>query len=306
MAKKIDIWLLSGYLGSGKTTALNQLLKQPMFADGRLALIINEFGKVGVDGKLIDEGDYAKFEINKGSIFCICTKTDLLKIFSNIIDNDLADTVIVEVSGVAEPSDIEQLITEDYLVQKLNVRANLCFVDAVNYTKVSAFMKNAVMGVRVADGIIINKTDLVSETIIKDLKDRLNQLNDRAPIVSTSFGKIDDGFLDSLNHVPASKAACLCPPLEMPVVSFSTDRIMKRSAFEAVIMALADNILRLKGNISFDDGHRFVEMVLSEKTETEPIEGFDKATSFTAIGWDIEQVKLQQDFEACFLEEELD
>ena len=82
--KAIDVYILTGYLGAGKTTTLNRLIGAERFAGKKLALIINEFGKMGVDGQLLLPGDYTKYEINKGSIFCICTKTDFLKALDSI------------------------------------------------------------------------------------------------------------------------------------------------------------------------------------------------------------------------------
>ena len=66
----IEVWILGGYLGAGKTTALNALLSGPAFADRNPALIINEFGRIGVDGALVERRELSRYEINKGSLFC--------------------------------------------------------------------------------------------------------------------------------------------------------------------------------------------------------------------------------------------
>jgi G3E family GTPase len=83
----IPVIIFTGYLGAGKTTSLNTLLNTDWVKSKNIALIINEFGSVGVDGKLVEPGNYAKYEINRGSIFCICTKTDFVKYMTDISEN---------------------------------------------------------------------------------------------------------------------------------------------------------------------------------------------------------------------------
>ena len=82
----IPIFLLTGTPGAGKTTLLNHLLKQPVFQSGSTCLVINEFGQIGVDGALVEAGDRPMFEINKGSLFCVCVKTDFIKTLKAIAE----------------------------------------------------------------------------------------------------------------------------------------------------------------------------------------------------------------------------
>ena len=80
----IPVYVLSGYLGAGKTTALNRILKSDEFKDKRISLIINEFGKIGIDGSLVENADRPLYEINKGRSFWICTRTQFIKVVSEI------------------------------------------------------------------------------------------------------------------------------------------------------------------------------------------------------------------------------
>ncbi|MCE5273144.1 GTP-binding protein, partial [bacterium] len=77
---RIPIILLTGYLGAGKTTLLNHLLSRPEIRERNVALIINEFGELGVDGRLVEAGTRPVYELNKGSLFCVCIKTDFLAV----------------------------------------------------------------------------------------------------------------------------------------------------------------------------------------------------------------------------------
>ena len=102
MSTPIDVWLLTGYLGAGKTTMLNNLLGAEMFKGKRVALVINEFGQLGIDGALVRPGEWTKFELNKGSLFCACIKVDTVKV-SGIAFDIKPDVVIIEATGLAKP-----------------------------------------------------------------------------------------------------------------------------------------------------------------------------------------------------------
>ena len=102
--KPIDVYILTGFVGAGKTTALNGLLRNQTLVSTNPALIINEFGKIGVDGALVEQRDLTRYEINKGSIFCICTKTDFLKALSEIVESGVHQTLLIEATGIAETS----------------------------------------------------------------------------------------------------------------------------------------------------------------------------------------------------------
>ncbi len=186
--KPIDVWLLTGFLGAGKTTALNYLLRSPVFADRKITLVINEFGKISIDGQLVEPGAYSKYEINKGSLFCICTKTDFLRIFQEIRLLE-PDVVLVEATGIAETSDLEQLLCESVLKGDFHIQANLCIVDGVNFIKTAAFLKAAVSQVRWADGLVINKTDQLSDKEIQQVTGILKELN---PSAGISWGGHDN------------------------------------------------------------------------------------------------------------------
>ncbi|MCK5845314.1 MAG: hypothetical protein KAG97_11445, partial [Victivallales bacterium] len=101
---KIPIVLVSGYLGAGKTTLLSRLLEGGGPLEGKsVAVLVNEFGALPVDGALLPDGDYLLTEINKGSVFCVCLKTDLIRNFEDIARNFKPDLLLMEATGIAEP-----------------------------------------------------------------------------------------------------------------------------------------------------------------------------------------------------------
>lgn len=288
--------MLTGYLGAGKTTVLNSLLNSPYLADKKIALVINEFGKMGIDGQLVKPGDYTKYEINKGSIFCICTKTDFIRIFQEI-GQQRPDAVIIEATGIAETSDIEQLLYDSTLGGAFQIRANLCIVDGQHFIQTAAFLKAAVAQVRWADGLIINKRDLVTEQGLTEVQQVLNGLNPAAEQIVTEFGRIEPDFLKSLTHRRQEGELFDCPPQEIPSIYIKTDSMVDRQRFFGTLESLKDHILRLKGDVCFQDGASFVEIAGGRITERSPLGTFEEKTAFTVIGWKIEKAQLMEAFQ---------
>lgn len=300
----IDVWILGGYLGAGKTTALNAMLRSEPLASAYPALIINEFGKIGVDGALVERRDLARFEINKGSLFCICTKTDFLKALAEIAKNTAHKAVLIEATGIAEPVDIENFLTEGPHAGHFRMRGNICLVDAANFTQVAAYLKPATSQVRWADAIVINKCDLVERHSLDTLREVLSRLNPAAPMIETAFGKIDQAFLVSVPHRSRSENLVPCAPEQIFAVSFSTDNLVRETRFHSLLKNLDKSILRLKGNIAFDTGDAFVEIVCGKLTKKDPVPSISAQnltpTAFTVILWNIEKEAARAHFESCW------
>ncbi len=294
------IILVTGYLGAGKTTLLNHLLSLEEVAGQNCALIINEFGTLGVDGGLVRPGSWEMFEINKGSLFCICTKTDFLLALANIAQMPHIGVVIIEATGIAETSDIESFIDEEFLAGKFEVMADICIVDAANFTKVAAYLRAATSQVAWADGIVINKTDTVDPREVDTLRKVLAGINPDAPQTETSFGRIDYDFIASLSHTRPSDSMKENAPEKVCSVSIEADRDINRERFAQAVDTLGEKLLRLKGNVGFSDGPRLVQYVCGKINETEPMANRPK-TAFAAITWDLPKEQVQAAFESAFV-----
>lgn len=299
---KIPIYILTGYLGAGKTTTLNQLMKTPELKDKKLALIINEFGKIGIDGKIVDPGNYAKYEINKGSIFCICTKTDFLKALDGIVNNIKPEAVIIEATGIAETCDIESFITENQFQNEIEVKANICIVDAANFTKTAPFLRPVKNQVIWADGIVINKTDLVEAPQLDTLKNVLSELNPNAEITTAENGRVDMNFISSLNHITKDSSLIEDPPEDIIAVSIKKEQKVDRQKFIDILEEMGEKVLRLKGNIVYDTQPAYVEMVSGSYSEKPAHKNLDHQTAFTIIVWKINKEQLLKTLEPCFID----
>jgi G3E family GTPase len=299
MKTPIPVLLLTGDLGAGKTTLLNHLLQLPGIRARKIALIINEFGPLGIDGKLVAPGNYARFELNKGSVFCICIKTDFIRTLETIAREVVPDLVIIEATGVADPCDLSQIIDSPNLRDAFRIGANVCLVDACGFTAVAAFLRTAPRQVMWADGLVINKSDLVPSSDLDSLGRILQELNPGAPRTVVSHGRIPEEFLDGLTH-----QVRLAPVPETPLeglvsVSLQTDGVVNEADFLAAIASLNGSLLRLKGTVCFKNRTRFVEVIHGRVSEKDPPAGLPK-TAFTAIGWQIDKAALHSAFHSCF------
>ena len=295
----IPVITFTGYLGSGKTTTLNALLKTEWVKDKNVALIINEFGTVGVDGKLVEPGNYPKYEINRGSIFCICTKTDFVKYLTDISENVKPDLLIIEATGIAETRDIESFIKEPHLKGKFKMKANLCILDAVNFTKTAPYFKPVTSQLRWADCVIINKTDLVSNDEVERLKAVAADYNQQADIITAEKGDFDPDFLDQIKHTLRDGDALECAPEPIFSLSFNEQASVDEDALLALIEELGEKLLRLKGNIDFGNGSQYFEVVAGEILRGESCGRLDK-TAFVVIAWQLDKDEIKEKFESVF------
>jgi G3E family GTPase len=298
-----DIILITGYLGAGKTTLLKHLLRWPDIAAQRPALIINEFGQQGIDGRWFDRHGLDMFEINRGSLFCVCTKTDLLEALAAIARPGRPRLVLAEASGVAETRDIENLLDEPGVRGRFRVRGNLCVVDALNFTKVAAMLKAVRYQVAAADALIINKTDLADPATLPALTRLLAEINPRASQVTTQQADIEPALLQRLAHQRARDALAVARPEAIYAVTFRTPRRVDRAKFTESVRQLGDRLLRLKGHVQFADreGPEFVETVCGGISTGPPlVDSTD--TAFTAIAFELPKRELLEMFQQTLVD----
>lgn len=295
----IPIYLLTGYLGSGKTTLLNHLLGQASLASRRVALVINEFGTLGVDGQLVRETDGGVFELNSGSLFCACTRSGLVNVLGQIASEIHPDAVLAEATGVAETSDLYDLLDTVPLKGRFSVRANVCVVDSLNFTKILPYLKAARGQVASADGVVMNKIELLDETGADRLASLLKDINGRAEQARVSHGRLEWAFVDGLKHVRQKVAPIHTPPEEVVTCSIP-NRQADRDRLNAAIETLGDRLLRLKGIVSFGDGPCLVESVFGAVTYS-PFNEEKARYGTTALGWKIPKADLSRTLESAFL-----
>lgn len=187
--KKCKVLLLSGFLGSGKTTLLRELLGNPP-AGETLVVLMNEFGRIGVDGDIIRKEGLEVMEINRGSIFCACAKGDFLRALHTILRDYRPGILLIEASGVADTRDMKRDLALGRLGDFFELRGNLCVVDAEHFMDWADLFNAVPRQVEAASLIVLNKIDLVTPQALPELRRRIRELNADAPLYETSFGKI--------------------------------------------------------------------------------------------------------------------
>lgn len=292
----IPVYLITGYLGSGKTTLLNHLLATPQLRSQRVALIVNEFGTLGVDGQLLEQAADHIFELNRGSLFCACIHADFIKTLETIARDIRPDVVLAEASGVAQTSDLKDFFDTPPARDQFRVQANLCVVDP-NLTKVLPYLKAARVQIEWADGLVINKTDLLGVTGTERLAALLSDLNPRAAQTRVSYGQVAWEFVQGLRHVPCQAASTLAPPEDLATCSI-VGRNADRGAFQAAFERIRDRLLRLKGIVDFGNGPVLVEGVFDTLTQR-PFQGEHPRFGITVIGWKITAEEMTHVFSAA-------
>src|SRR5450631_3359312 len=182
--EKIPVTVLTGYLGAGKTTLLNRILSEPH--GRRYAVIVNEFGEIGIDNELVVGADEEVFEMNNGCV-CCTVRGDLIRIIEGLMRRkDKFDAIIIETTGLADPAPVAQTFFVDENVGK---RAKL---DAVVTVADAKWLKDRLRDapeaknqIAFADVILINKTDLVSAEELREVEARIRGINPYAQLHRT-------------------------------------------------------------------------------------------------------------------------
>ena len=182
---KIPVTVLTGYLGAGKTTLLNRILTGDH--GKRYAVIVNEFGEIGIDNDLVVGADEDVFEMNNGCV-CCTVRGDLIRVVAGLMKRQRPgkpafDAIIVETTGLADPGPVAQTFFVDEDVKaKTQLDSVTALVDAKHVMARLDDSKEAREQVAFADRIILNKVDLVTETELVAVEARLRRLNPLAPI----------------------------------------------------------------------------------------------------------------------------
>jgi G3E family GTPase len=184
MTDKTPVTVLTGYLGAGKTTLLNRILSED---HGKTyAVIVNEFGEIGIDNDLIVGADEEVFEMNNGCV-CCTVRGDLIRVVSGLMKRKgKFDAIIVETTGLADPGPVAQTFFVDEEVRaKTRLDSVTTVVDAKHLPLRLADSREAAEQIAFADQIVLNKTDLVSEAELVAVEAAIRRLNPLAPIHRT-------------------------------------------------------------------------------------------------------------------------
>jgi G3E family GTPase len=292
---KIPVTVLTGYLGAGKTTLLNRILSEPH--GKKFAVIVNEFGEIGIDNELVVNSDEEVFEMNNGCI-CCTVRGDLVRIIDGLMRRrGKFDAIIVETTGLADPAPVAQTFFMDEAVgAKTKLDAVVTVADAKWLSDRLKDAPEAKNQIAFADVIIINKTDLVSPDELNELEARIRGINPYATLHRAERAQVDIDAVLGRNAFDLDRILSIEPSFleveeehdhdhhhdhhhdhdhhhhhglkhyhdeDMQSVALKTDKPLNPDKFfpwvQDLVAVEGPNILRCKGILSFkDDPERFV------------------------------------------------
>ena len=216
----MQLILLTGFLGAGKTTLLQLVMES--LSKHKIGVIINEFGDVNVDGQLVARDGVQMAELTNGSIFCACIKDKFVDSLIDMSHRDL-EFVIIEATGLADPANMNSILEgiTHKVKQPYDYRGSVCVVDAENFMGLYDLLPAIRAQLEFCGAVIINKADLIDETQLKEIIEKLEVVNPRITPYVTSYCRID--ITELMNHIDPSLAK-LSDPRE------STNTVISRPA----------------------------------------------------------------------------
>src|SRR5215469_767645 len=195
----IPVTLLTGFLGSGKTTVLNHVLKEPGMA--ATAVIVNEFGEIGLDHLLVERSSEDVVLLNSGCL-CCTVRSDIVDTLTNLFVDRVKGRipfftrVAIETTGLADPAPLlHTLMTEPIVAARYMLDGVVTTVDAVNGAGTLNRQPEALKQAAVADRLLMTKTDLADPALRRALEARLEVLNPSAPVIRVAQGVADPALL---------------------------------------------------------------------------------------------------------------
>ncbi|MDR7247073.1 CobW family GTP-binding protein [Priestia megaterium] len=319
---KTPITILTGYLGAGKTTLLNRILTEKH--NQKIAVIVNEYGEVGIDNQLVVDADEEILEMNNGCI-CCTVRGDLIRILNTLVlsmeqGKVKFNRILIETTGLADPAPVAQTFFMDkHLSEKFEVDSIVTVVDSKHITKHLDNHDEAQEQIAFGDVIILNKTDLISSDDLNSLERRINQMNPTAKRLYAqncsidlneilgihTFDvdrkiEIDPHFLEEHHHHHHDdKVSSIAFREEKPL---DLDKVNHWMSY--LVQEKGEDLLRYKGvlyikgmkeRIVFQGLH----MLFSGKPDRRWKESERKITELVFIGKDLNKEELEKQFKNC-------
>ncbi|HYR57477.1 MAG TPA: GTP-binding protein [Chthoniobacteraceae bacterium] len=275
---RTPITLVTGPLGAGKTTLLRHILAARR---AKIAIVMNEFGEIGIDSKII-EGKSVRIAELDGGCVCCSLLGEFEAAVNEIIERTNPEIIVVETTGLAEPEALAFNI-HDALPQ-CRVDGIVSVIDADMLVRFPEIGHTTRMQIEGADLLLLNKLDLVPADALASLEDKLRAINPHAAIVRSERCRVDAAVLFGI-----WREREIAPPEhvhqpELDSFGFNSDAVFDRARFEQFAERLPANVVRAKGFVRFADGAQLFNFVAG-RWELEPFDS--KRTELVFIGRDV-------------------
>jgi G3E family GTPase len=307
----MDVFIVSGFLGAGKTTLIKHLLTSNIQEVGKVALIVNEVGNIGIDGTLLSGKNVDMMEITSGCI-CCTLKTDFSRAIQEIHDRVSPDFLVVEATGVAQPGDILDTLYEPPANKYSRIRHLVTVVDADFFKAKDMFGPFYDNQIRCADTILLNKIDLIPSESVSDIQTSLQEMNPKATIFATQHCAVDPQHLLTVEYEPMKEAdhahhVGVHRDHEHPdeggfqAFSFEEKRPFDREKLEAFLQSLPPNLFRLKGWARFPDSYAVINFTAGRYS----IAPWDEpnVTALAMVGYNCNETDILDGLKGCLMEE---
>ena len=261
--EKKQLYVLTGFLGAGKTSLLQHLLDA--LAGRKIGVIQNEFGKLSIDGERLSRNGITMTEISRGSIFCSCLKLSFVQALAEMGKMDL-EYVFVESSGLADPSNIEEILEA---VRALSgdvyaLRGVICLIDGVNFLDQLTDIETVDRQLAHCHMAVVNKTDLINDAQLAEVLDSVRKVNPRCRIVTCRNGAIDPAFLES-DLMALQWASCEdshnTVDNKPETISLESAAILPQEMLIEFLTCVLPDCYRIKGFFRLEEGWHQVDVV---------------------------------------------
>ncbi len=316
LMQKIPVTVLTGYLGAGKTTLLNRILTENH--NKCIAVIVNEFGAVGIDHQLVVSADEDIVEMNNGCI-CCTVRGDLIRMINDLIERrDRFDYIVIETTGLADPAPvIQSFFVDEVLLRNTQLDAVVTVVDAKHVWE-HWDSSEVQEQIAFADVVLLNKTDLVLPDLLRSLELKVQGINAIAKIYTTQNCELNlDAVLD-LQTFDLKNALTIDPQFLDEDAHIHDESIYSVAILESgsvdsdklnrwlyqLVQVQGTDIFRMKGIVDVDEDRRFVFQGVHMTLDGRPGKPWKpnepRRNELVFIGRNLDEAVLRSGFQACF------
>jgi G3E family GTPase len=254
--EKTEIFILSGFLGSGKTTLLKRLLEDERNLGRKVAVMMNELGKISIDSNVVED-DVALKELLGGCV-CCSLQDKLEEQLQGLLSDVRPEVIYIEATGAAHPVEVMDAILSPLFAEQITIKGLITTVDGLRWRDrnlLSPELQRLIIEqVYYADFIIINKTNELTDAEQASITFEIQSVNAKAQCLLTSYSKVPIGHLRKLMssiEVPSEKHVSH-KGIHLSTFVYQFQSSISSSMFEAFLKSLPDSIYRIKGYIKFN------------------------------------------------------